>query len=136
MAKMTTQEIKRLFRDYNKTKKKYNNVMMRIEELETKATKTTTNYEPQEGSTGVFNTSSKVEEYSIKVVELQEIADSYKQDLDLADSLLLKLKVYQRYLIKSCLIYHNSYDKMAEVTNTSARNIEKIVSKAVSKLAV
>lgn len=131
---MNRYEIKAMYRNLNKNKKNYKEICNRIEELETKATKITPTYVKDETGPGGFGVSSKVENYAILISEQRERAERLRQRIELADSLLTHLKSHQRYLIKLCLIYHNSYEYVAKKENTSARNIYNIVCNAVIDL--
>lgn len=130
---MKANEIKKLFRNYNYNKNRLPELELTIEYLESKAEKITPSYSKSEGQTSL-SVSSKVEENSVKVVDMLKYRDKLMYDIAMTEELMSHLKSHQRYLIKSCLIYHVSYSKVAEREHTTAKNIERIISNAVKQL--
>ena len=102
----------------------------RYEELETKAEKITPTY-VKDGSMGGAGTDSKIERNVIAMVECRNRIEFLQMKVDLVDLMLSKLKSHQRYLIKSCMIYNNSYQEVALRENTSEKNIQKIIDTAL-----
>lgn len=130
---MAQYNVKNLFRHYNDTKEHIAILKERVEELEAKATKITPSY--SEGSGGsVFNTSSKVENNSIKIADIKCNIEVLEDKIKEADMLLSMLKPYQRYLIKKCLINGNSFSSVAKSERTTSSNIAKMIDNAIEYL--
>lgn len=120
---MTRAEVKKLFREYRENEKSIKELELRILELETLAEKMTPSYQKSEGSQG-FNTDSKVEEYCIKIEQIQKRIDAIKERQKMALHYLGLLKPHQKYLIKACLLYNVSYSTIAK-RNTQQAEISK-----------
>lgn len=126
--------IKNLFWNYNKERRKLKRLMEKIETLETKAEKITPTYSKNESSGSVFNSSSKVESNCVDIVDYQRQAEIIAKQLNYADTLLKMLKSYQRYLVKRAYIYHNSIKSIAISEHTSTKNIQRILDNAIKSL--
>lgn len=125
--------VKMLFVRYNENKANIEALKERIEEIETKATKITPGYSDNGGSSG-FNSSSKVENNCIKVVDLQNKIDTLEWKIKEADRLLYMLKPYQRHLVTRCYIDGSSFSVVARQEKTTADNIKKILDLAIKNL--
>lgn len=130
---MKAESIKALFRNYRINCKKLKQEQERYEELETKAEKITPTY-VKDGSMGGAGTDSKIERNVIAMVECRNRIEFFQMKVDLTNLMLSRLKSHQRYLIKSCMIYNNSYQEVAYRENTSEKNIQKIIDNALKHL--
>ena len=130
---MDTQEVKRLLRNLNRYKSKSKELQERVEIFRTQAEKITPSYGNSGGGSG-FNSSSKVED---NVIKYEQLLDEIKRLDGLVAqgyAMMGKLKSYQRYIVRSCLVYHMSYMKMAERENTTSHNVKKICDNAIRKM--
>lgn len=97
-----------------------------------KAEKITPTYSKDKGGF-TNNTSSKVEDNAIKILELEKRQQGYIIRVKRADDFLETLKPYQRTLIKYNLVDHMPFYVIAKREHTSVQNIAKIINKALGE---
>lgn len=131
---MEAQDIRYLFRNYNRYKQIIENLKDKLQTLRTQAEKITPNY-GSEGGSGGKNSNSKVENYAIKIQECEDNIKKIQMFVDTADDYLRQLKTHQRKLIKDVLINDNSYEYIANIEDTTPENIRKMVNSALNYLA-
>jgi len=117
---------------YKANKRKIAELQEKIEYLRAKAEKITPTYSNDKGGF-TKNTSSKVEDNAIKILELEKRQQGYIIRVKRADDFLETLKPYQRTLIKYNLVDHMPFYVIAKRERTSVQNIAKIINKALKE---
>ena len=132
---MEREDIIYIFKNYYRYKELRERIQDQIVDFEARATKVTPNFDPENvGGAPITNPKpSKVELYSVKLVEAQERVKELDTLIDTADKLLGALWPRQRYLIQCVVCNSMSYEqfaKKAKITPATVKaNLEKIYKK-------
>ena len=128
---MDREEVNQLFKNYYVYKDRIKTLKDAVERLETQATKVTPSYDPNKGGVPKNNPkSSKIEKNAVKIADIQKNIDRLQRYIDVADTVLMRIKPHNRYMIK-CIISNNmSYEEFAKRAGiqkqTVRNNMEKI----------
>jgi len=114
---------------YRDNKRKIVALQEKIAYLRAKAEKTTPTLS-DDVSFG-FNTDSKVERNTIKILEVENELEITKTHVKNADDFLDSLKPYHRHIITRCIVNHVPYKVVAKKEKISVQNLSQIVNKII-----
>lgn len=124
--------MRKLLYNYKRNCNRVRSLKERIEYLRTQAEKITPTLSDDKGM-GSHDSSSRVEENVIKIIELERQLKITEDRVNKCDDFLENLKPYQRYIITNCIVNHIPYAVIAKRENTTPQNVSKIVNKAIKE---
>ena len=129
-------EIEQLLSNHYVYESKIKKLSEQIEILEARATKKTTSYSQDQGSTPITNPKpSKVEKNAIKLAECKKIKEDFERLYDYSTRMYHELRPHQRYMIRCVKANKIPYKEFAKQQELKPAHVKSNVDRCVKRLA-